>query len=172
MEVCLKNFLVAIVGPAVLYTAFAANAVAQSSMRESTTAWGKTGDRRDVSGFVRLSYFLLVARFARVIAQDTLLRLGWSSAAVHRGTAPPDISLGTRLWEQSWTTGDWRNYLAVGTSPAEAEAIRESTHTGGPLGTGEFMQRLERDSGRALVAQKGGHPRQAASDSRQSTLNF
>jgi hypothetical protein len=32
---------------------------------------GKTSDRRDVSGFVRLGYFLLVARFARVIALDT-----------------------------------------------------------------------------------------------------
>ncbi len=32
---------------------------------------GKTGDRREVSGFVRLGYFLLVARFARVIALDT-----------------------------------------------------------------------------------------------------
>jgi hypothetical protein len=48
----------------------------------------------------------------------------WSSAAVHWGTAPPDVSLESRLWEQSWTTGDWGNYLAAGTSPAEA--IREA----------------------------------------------
>jgi hypothetical protein len=34
------------------------------------TTW-KTGERRDVSGYVRLWYFLLVARFARVIALDT-----------------------------------------------------------------------------------------------------
>jgi hypothetical protein len=80
------------------------------------------------------------------------------------------VSLDTRLWEQSWTTGDWRSYLAGGTSPAEA--IRESTHTGRPLGTPEFIPSLERDSGRPLVAQKGGRPRKAASDSRQSTLNF
>jgi hypothetical protein len=70
----------------------------------------------------------------------------------------------------SCTTGDWRNHLAAGTSPAEA--IRASAHTGRPLGTPEFIQRLERDSGRALVAQKGGRPHKAASDSRQSTLNF
>jgi hypothetical protein len=96
----------------------------------------------------------------------------WSSAAVHCGTAPPDVSLDTRLWEQSWTAGDWRSCLAAGTSPAEAEAIRESTHTGRPLGTPEFIPRKEPDSGRPLVAQKGGRPRKAASDSRQSTLNF
>jgi hypothetical protein len=35
----------------------------------------KTGDRRDVSGFVRLWYFLLVARFARVIALDSPLHV-------------------------------------------------------------------------------------------------
>jgi putative transposase len=63
--------------------------------------------------------------------------------------------------------GNWWNYLAAGTSPAEADAIRESTHTGRPLGTPEFIQRLERDSGRPLVARKGGRPRKAASDSRR-----
>jgi hypothetical protein len=54
----------------------------------------------------------------------------------------------------------------------EADAIRESIHSGRPLGTPEFIQRLERDSGRALVAQKGGRPRKAATDSRQSTPSF
>jgi hypothetical protein len=39
----------------------------------------------------------------------------WSSAPVHCGTAPQDISLDTPLWEQSWTAGDWWNYLAAGT---------------------------------------------------------
>jgi hypothetical protein len=103
---------------------------------------------------------------------STCCGYGWSSTAVHCGTAPSDTSLDTRLWKQSWTTGDWRNYLAAGTSPAAAEGIRESTYTGRPLGTPEFIQRLERDSGRALVAKKDGRPRKSASGSRQSTLNF
>jgi hypothetical protein len=38
------------------------------------TTW-KTGERRDVSGYVRLWYFLLVARFARVIALDSPLHV-------------------------------------------------------------------------------------------------
>jgi hypothetical protein len=60
-----------------------------------------------------------------------------------------------------------------GNSPAEADAVRESTHTGRPLGTLEFIQRPEtRLRPAPLVAPRGGRPRKAFSDSRQSTLNF
>jgi hypothetical protein len=107
----------------------------------------KTGDRRDVSGFLRLWYFLLVARFTRVIALDT------PHHVTQRGKA-------------------WQFILATDAERLVYLELLRHTHTGRPLGTPEFIQRLERDSGRALVAQKGGRPRKAASDSRQSTLNF
>jgi hypothetical protein len=51
------------------------------------------------------------ARVVMVAAADSYPR---SSAAVHCGTAPPDVSLDTRLWEPSWTTGDWWIYLRGG----------------------------------------------------------
>ncbi len=150
----------------------------------------KTGDRRGVSGLVRLVLFARDSirtrhRSGHPAPCDTAWQfilasmLNASSIStccggflyvVHCGTAPLRRIAAHATWEQSWTAGDWRNYLAAGTSPAEA--IGESTHTGPPLGTPEFIQRLERDSGSALVAQKGGRPRQAVSDPRQSTLNF
>jgi hypothetical protein len=58
--------------------------------RHTVGLTGKTGDRRDVSGYVRLGCFLLVARFARVIAlagwrTAKLCGFGtaWQRAAIH-----------------------------------------------------------------------------------------
>ncbi len=73
----------------------------------------KTGDKRDVFRFLAIVVF-----FARGSIR-TRHRSGYPAPC---DTARPDVSLDTQLWEQSWTTGDWRNYLAAGTLPGQAEA--------------------------------------------------
>lgn len=71
------------------------------------------------------------------------------------GGEPPDETV---VWQ--YAPADSRAVPSGGI--AETDVIRESTPTGRPPGTAEFIPRLERDSGRPRVAQKGGRPRKAA----------
>jgi hypothetical protein len=70
-------------------------------------------------------------------------------------------------WRQRWTMAEWREYLVVRESPAEVRALRQSTHTGRPLGTAEFVAGLEQKTLRPLAPRKGGRPKKPAIDSRQ-----
>jgi len=96
----------------------------------------------------------------------------WSSAAVHCGTAPAEEWLDMELWREHWDAASWREYLASGGAEAEAEAIRQSTHTGRPLGTPEFVEALERSLERRLAPQSGGRPEKPERDEKQAALIF
>jgi len=63
-------------------------------------------------------------------------------------------------------------YLKAGGSESENMAVRQSTHTGRPLGTEEFVHELEELTKRPLVPRKGGRPTNPDNDTRQSELNF
>ena len=99
-------------------------------------------------------------------------RYAWSSAAVHCGAAEPGASLHMTLWQQCWTAAAWRESLAGGVAAAEAAAIRESTHTGRPLGESEFIEKIEGSTGRRLLPQRGGRPRQPPVETDQGDLLF
>jgi putative transposase len=96
----------------------------------------------------------------------------WSSAAGHSGTAPPDSCLEMDLWRRHWTFASWRDYLTAGETEAEVAAIRQSTHTGRPLGTSEFIAALEKILGRQLARQKGGRTPKLGEDGKQTALMF
>jgi putative transposase len=94
----------------------------------------------------------------------------WSSAAAHLGMdRGPGLDLG--VWSHTWTPEAWRDYLAEYRDGVETEAIRKSTHTGRPLGSTDFIQRLERSLKRRLTPNKGGRPKRAR-DLSQATLAF
>jgi len=87
----------------------------------------------------------------------------WSSAEAHtRGTADPALS------EPGWLARDelpeYRRYL---TETGMEEEIRKATSTGRPLGTADFLARLERRLRRTLAAQPVGRPRKMPSDLRK-----
>ena len=86
----------------------------------------------------------------------------WSSAAAHCGTAEPQAFLDMALWRSRWTADRCRKHLGEGESEAELLALRRCTHTGRPLGSAEFVRRLEGHTQRRLAPQKGGRPRKAA----------
>jgi putative transposase len=89
----------------------------------------------------------------------------WSSAAAHLGmTAVPWLD--DARWGETWTRESWAEFLRVG-GDADADAIRRNTHTGRPLGSVEFVQRLEEMLGRRLAPQRGGRPPGDRPDSRQ-----
>jgi hypothetical protein len=88
-------------------------------------------------------------------------------AAAHRGTAAPDECLEMDWWREQWTAESWREYLRVGETEDEREAIRQCTHTGRPLGTEELIGWLEEHTQRLLRPQKGGRPKKPTDDRQQ-----
>ena len=93
---------------------------------------------------------------------DDAAAWAWSSAPAHCGTTAPDDTLAMEMWDSRWTTATLRQYLEEGESEAELRALRRSTYTGRPLGSVEFIARLEAATHRRLSAQKGGRPRKTA----------
>ena len=96
----------------------------------------------------------------------------WSSAAAHCGSSSAEFCLDMEAWTRRWSSVAWREYLASGDNDAELRAIRKSTHTGRPLGSGEFVRSLEEATARRLEPQKGGRPRLAVRSRNQTELAF
>jgi putative transposase len=81
----------------------------------------------------------------------------WSSAAIHLGAPDPWDLLAIEDWSKCWSPEQWRSVLAEHT--VEADAIREATYGGRPLGSREFVVRLEKYLHRPLVRGAPGRPR-------------
>jgi REP-associated tyrosine transposase len=96
----------------------------------------------------------------------------WPSARAHCGIAAPDACLTLEPWREHWTVARWRDFLGEGETESQLAAIRQSTHTGRPLGTPEFVEALERTMSRRLLPQKGGRPAKSVLDQRQGVLEF
>jgi len=96
----------------------------------------------------------------------------WSSATAHCSPEVADEMLELERWQKRWTVAGWREYLAAGESPIEISALRQSTHTGRPLGSSEFVAALEQTTLRRLAPRKGGRPKKPVADSRQDRLPF
>ena len=88
-----------------------------------------------------LRYTELNPMRAKLVTEAT--SWAWSSAAAHCGVAQADTSLSMEPWQTHWTNTSWREYLAAGETETELTSIRQSTHTGRPLGTQEFVHALE-----------------------------
>jgi len=106
---------------------------------------------------------------ARMVATPEAYR--WSSAGAHCGTVQPDLVLDVDLWKQQWNSTTWKQYLSEPGAEADAEAIRQCTHTGRPLGPQEFVKSLEKAVGRVLAAQKVGRPSKPT-NSKQEIFSF
>jgi putative transposase len=94
----------------------------------------------------------------------------WSSAAVHCGAASANGWLAMEEWNERWDVFRWRAFLAAGETETEKTAVRQSTHTGRPLGTEEFVHELEEAAKRSLAPRKGGRPAKLAKEERQGEL--
>ncbi len=99
-------------------------------------------------------------------------RWRWSSAAAHCVPEFSDRLVSMEPWRKRWTHSEWREHLALGESAAEAGALRRCTHTGRPLGSSEFVARLEQATLRALAPCKGGRPKKPSPDSQQDKFGF
>ncbi len=84
----------------------------------------------------------------------------WSSAAGHLGGADPVLSMGE--WRQCWSPEEWKAVLSDGTE--ESSSIREATYGGRPLGSVDFVERLEAHTKRSLKRGLPGRPRKETTD--------
>jgi putative transposase len=80
-------------------------------------------------------------------------RWKWSSAAAHVNGRDDRLVTVRPLLER---VGDWPAFLAAGIGDVELEAVRRHERTGRPLGSPEFVERLETILGRPLAPQKPG----------------
>ena len=82
----------------------------------------------------------------------------WSSARIHAGGGWDGmIDLGP--WSERWTVDEWREFLTATELERESDALRRSTHSGRPLGSARFVERLETALARPLAARPGGRPK-------------
>ncbi|MFY9728077.1 MAG: hypothetical protein WB579_24935 [Bryobacteraceae bacterium] len=96
----------------------------------------------------------------------------WSSAAIHCAPAVPDSLLDLSPWRSVWSPQTWREFLAE-TVPAEQTlAIRQTTHTGRPLGSPGFVRQMEITLRRRLTPAKGGRPPKEAISPAQLAFSF
>ena len=80
----------------------------------------------------------------------------WNSAAVHISGKGNDWVKVKPLLER---VGNWRDFLLGGVSEEEIERIGRHERTGGPLGNGGFVGKLEEGLGDILRRRKPGRKR-------------
>jgi putative transposase len=85
----------------------------------------------------------------------------WSSARTHILRSSSDPVMNER-WEEYfgyWDHAHWRKCLQSAIPAEDLAIVRYATRTGEPLGGRDFLERLERESGRTLRVQARGRPR-------------
>lgn len=77
----------------------------------------------------------------------------WSSFHVHIGAGSDSLVAATPTLEE---IGDWESFLEGDNSVSMTDEIRKHTRTGQPLGTSEFIDKLEALTGKRLRRRKPG----------------
>lgn len=84
----------------------------------------------------------------------------WSSAAEHCGQQRENKLLKISGWESIIPEGPrWEEILSADQDAEETEELLKSTQTGLPLGSSEFISRIEHEDGRSLKSRPVGRPR-------------
>ncbi len=86
-------------------------------------------------------------------------RYEWSSAAAHCGLADLSGLLDLYAWTRTYPPSDWKEYLREKENELSTDLIRVSTNRGRPLGSDNFISKLEELTGRKLHPLPHGHPR-------------
>ena len=92
------------------------------------------------------------------------LEYEWSSARAHAQGEQDILLTQTEVLD----TSKWEEFLQGEISEEEYEAIRKHENTGRPLGSENFITKLEKQLGRILHPQKGGRPKKAEKNKKSS----
>jgi putative transposase len=88
----------------------------------------------------------------------------WSSARAHTNPARRDtlLDLHWAEWLGNWDYLEWRNLLGHAEQENEEwDALRRSTMTGEPMGSADFIEKLEQEAGCRLRVHERGRPPKA-----------
>ncbi len=80
----------------------------------------------------------------------------WSSAAAHLGIGTLSPWLDWRFHAEAGGVSRWTSLLAEPEELVAIRALQRGTFTGRPVGSPEFVDRLEEELGRPLAPRKGG----------------
>ncbi len=84
----------------------------------------------------------------------------WSSASGHCQLRRDDVLTLKSSWRKQFEAiGDWSAWLAESDEPEKLEVLRRNAEKGLPCGSENFIQKLERLTGRALQYRPRGRPR-------------
>ncbi len=83
----------------------------------------------------------------------------WSSARAHCTGVDETGLLDLSDWSSAWPGESWHDYLILPAEPGEIELVRLSTTIGRPLGSDDFVTRLEEQTGRRLHPYTVGRPK-------------
>jgi REP-associated tyrosine transposase len=86
-------------------------------------------------------------------------RYEWSSAAAHVDEQAESEILNLRKWYRRTSSEQWRAKLAEGLTAEQMDLLHLRTHTGRPLGSDNFVSKLETALGRRLRPLPRGRPR-------------
>lgn len=87
----------------------------------------------------------------------------WSSAAAHCGLRTDSVLTADTSWQKKFQTIEsWSSWLAEGERTEERTNLRRNVEKGLPCGETSFIQKLEREAGRALRFRPQGRPRNEA----------
>lgn len=108
-------------------------------------------------------YLLAAARYielnpVRAGISETPDAYRWSSASAHLSGCDDRLVKVTPLLE---IVSDWRKFLSAGVSKEEMAAIRRHERTGRPLGSQDFIEKLEKEIRRVLRPRKAGRKRKS-----------
>jgi putative transposase len=83
----------------------------------------------------------------------------WSSAAAHcRDVADPVLTTDPAWQRQVTAIGNWVRWLAAGNAPQQTAILRRHSDKSLPCGSPEFIDALEKASGRSLRERPQGRP--------------
>ena len=95
---------------------------------------------------------------AKMVNEPYLWR--WSSAKVHCGIDKNDELEVNKLFEYiEEDQKTWKKFIGISDDPDEIKQIREQTRKGRPLGTGDFVEKLEKNLKRLLRLKPKGRPK-------------
>jgi putative transposase len=86
-------------------------------------------------------------------------RYKWSSAAAHTGEDDRSPLVDLSKWFKMIPAKQWHRELVAGLEQKEINAIRLRTHTGRPLGTDNFISKVEKLLGRRVRPLPIGRPK-------------
>ena len=88
---------------------------------------------------------------------ERALEWPWSSAVAHVYGRPGSVTLDLTGWRRDYTGAKWAEVLDLGIRDAAfVERLRQSNDTGRPMGSAEFMYRMEVSLGRPVLPRKPG----------------